>query len=387
MSHPMALRRDGIGLYLHIPFCARRCRFCSFVARHYRAEQADAFVSDLIAEITRAGQAGLVRSRLVETVYFGGGTPTTLTAGQLLAVLETCHRNFAVSPSAEITVEANPGTVDRAALRALVAGGFSRISLGAQSFDGAELEAAGTPHGVEEITQAVRAAREAGCANVNLDLIYGLPGQSLARWRANLDAAMALEPDHLSFYGLTLEERTEFQRAMERGRLSLLDEDAMAGLYEVGRDRLKAAGYLQYEVSNFARPGYECRHNLGYWTDREWLGFGPGAHSYLDGDRFSNVESLGEYHRLVEGGLAPIAERETGTPELRAREAVVFGLRTVAGVRLGDLRRRYDLDPLACVRAPLARLSREGWLVLDGQVLRPSARGLAMADELAVALL
>lgn len=217
--------------------------------------------------------------------------------------------------------------------------------------------------------------------------MYGFPGQSAARWLANLESAIALEPDHLSFYGLTIEEGTPLQRDLERGRMTVPDEDAMAELYEMGRERLQSAGYLQYEVSNFARPGHACRHNLGYWTDREWLGLGPSAHSYLDGDRFSNVESLDEYHRLVEGGAAPIAERETGTPDLRVREAVAFGLRTVGGVRLDALRLRYRLDPVARFRGPIERLTRDGWLVLEGDVLRSGRPGLALADELAAAFL
>ena len=387
MNNPMALRQDSIGLYLHIPFCERRCRFCAFVTRDHQDDRAVAFVVDLLKEIELAGDAGLVRGRRVDTVYFGGGTPTTLSPAQLLAVLDACRRCFDVASDAEITIEANPTGVDMPALQALRAGGITRVSFGAQSFDDAELDAAGTPHRARDIASAVHSARAAGLPTVNLDLIYGFPGQTPACWLANLDAAIALEPDHLSFYGLTIEEGTAFHRDMERGRMTLPCEDAMADLYEMGRERLNAAGYIQYEVSNFARPGHECRHNLGYWTDREWLGLGPSAHSYLDGDRFGNVESLSEYHRLVEGGMAPIVEREKGTPALRVREAVVFGLRTVGGVRLGALRRRYHLDPVARLKEPIARLTREGWLVLDDQVLRPSATGLAMADELAVALL
>lgn len=387
MSNPMALRQDGIGLYLHIPFCARRCRFCAFVTRDYREDRAVAFVADLLKEIELAGDAGLVRGRRVGTVYFGGGTPTTLSPQQLLAVLDACRRRVDVAPDAEITIEANPTGVDRPALRTLRDGGITRVSFGAQSFDAVELDAAGTPHRADDIAKAVRSAREAGLPTVNLDLIYGFPGQTPARWLANLDAAIALEPDHLSFYGLTIEEGTAFHRDMERGRMTVPDGDAMADLYEMGRERLKGAGYVQYEVSNFARPGHECRHNLGYWTDREWLGLGPGAHSYLDGDRFSNVESLGEYHRLVEDGLAPIVEREKGTPDLRVREAVAFGLRTVEGVHLAILKSRYHLDPVARFRGPIERLTRDGCLVLDSDVLRPSAAALAIADELAVAFL
>lgn len=383
----MNLREDGIGLYLHIPFCERRCRFCAFFTRDYREDRGAEFVADLVREITQAGVAGLARGRRVETVYFGGGTPTTLSAEQLLAVLKAGRANFDLASAAEISIEANPAGVDVPALRALRTGGVGRVSFGAQSFAEAELEAAGTPHRAEDIATAVRSARAAGMASVNLDLIYGFPGQSPARWLANLEAAIALDPDHLSFYGLTIEEGTSFHRDIARGRLTVPDEDAMADLYEMGRARLEAAGYHRYEVSNFARPGHECRHNLGYWTDREWLGLGPSAHSYLDGDRFSNVESLREYHRLVEDGRAPIAERETGTPELRVREAVAFGLRTVEGVRLGALRRRYHLDPVARLKEPIERLIRDGWLVLEGDVLRPGRSSLAMADELALALL
>ncbi|TAL12903.1 MAG: radical SAM family heme chaperone HemW, partial [Nitrospirae bacterium] len=266
----MNRRHDGIGLYLHIPFCERRCRFCAFFTRDHQDGRSVAFVADLLGEITLAADAGLGCGRRVDTVYFGGGTPTTLSAAQLLAILNACRERFDLAPEAEISIEANPLGVDQPALSALRAGGVSRVSFGAQSFDDAELDAAGTPHKVKDITGAVHAAREAGLPTVNLDLMYGFPGQSAARWLANLDAAIALEPDHLSFYGLTIEEGTSFHRDVERGRMTVPDEDAMAGLYEMGRERLEAAGYRRYEVSNFARPGHECRHNLGYWTDREW---------------------------------------------------------------------------------------------------------------------
>ena len=383
----MNLRQDGIGLYLHIPFCERRCRFCAFVTRDHQDDRAGAFVADLLGEITLAAGAGLVRGRPIDTVYFGGGTPTTLSAAQLLAILNACRERFDLASAAEISIEANPLGVDQPGLRALRAGGVSRVSFGAQSFDDAELAAAGTPHRAGDIARAVHAARGAGVTTVSLDLIYGLPGQSPARWLANLDAAIALEPDHLSFYGLTIETGTPLHQDVARGRVTVPDEDTMADLYEMGRERLDAAGYRQYEVSNFARPGHACRHNLGYWTDREWLGLGPSAHSYLDGDRFGNVESLSEYHRLVEGGLAPIAEREMGTPDLRVREAVAFGLRTVEGVRLGTLKSRYHLDPVTRFREPIERLVRDGWLILEGDVLRARKSGLAVADELAVAFL
>jgi len=387
MKPSMTSRNDNVGLYLHVPFCDRRCHFCGFFTRARRDDRVAAFASDLMAEIQLHGRTDTLRRRTVETIYFGGGTPTTLSSGQLLSILEACRRSFAVDPAAEVSIEANPASVEESFLRALRKGGFNRLSVGAQSFDDAELKAANTPHTTQEIVQAVGAARRAGFANLNLDLIYGLPGQSLTRWLANLDAAIALAPEHLAFYGLPIEEGTQLHREMERGQLHLPDEDGLADMYQKGQDRLRGAGYLQYEVSNFARPGHACRHNLGYWTDREWLGVGPSAHSYLDGTRFSAVATLEEYQRLVSAGVPPIAEREQGTPDLRLREAVAFGLRTVAGVACAPLRERYCLDPIERFREPIERLTFGRWMILDGEVLRPSDDGLLLADELAAAFL
>ena len=383
----MTLRQDGVGIYLHIPFCERQCHFCAFFTQGYREDRAKSFVADLLSEIRLYSRAGLLRERPVEAIYLGGGTPTVLTPDQLLEIVESCRRMFHLEPTVEITIEANPATVDSPAMQALRSGGINRISFGAQSFDETELKAVGAPHTKNEIMQAVRAARQAGFTNINLDLMYGLPGQSFARWLSNLEAAIGLAPDHLSFYGLTFEEGTKLERDRKRGSLSVPTPDILAAMYQRGRELVEAAGYLQYEVSNFARPGHACRHNLGYWTDREWLGLGPSAHSYLDGDRFCNVASLEAYHRLVAEDALPIAEREPGSPDLRLREALAFGLRTVGGVKLAPLKGRYGLDPLERFRAPIARLTREGWIVLEDDVLRPSAEGILFADDLAVAFL
>src|SRR5437660_4811349 len=299
MKSSMTPRDDGVGLYLHVPFCDRRCHFCAFFSRARREDRVAAFVSDLLAEIQLHDRTNTLRGRTVETIYFGGGTPTTLSSGKLLSILEACRRTFVVDSAAEVSIEANPASVEEPFLRALRNGGFNRLSLGAQSFDDAELKAANTPHTVEQIERAVRAARRAGFANLNLDLIYGLAGQSLTRWLANLDAAITLAPEHLAFYGLTIEEGTQFHREVERGHLNLPDEDALADMYREGRNRLRAVGYLQYEVSNFARQGHACRHNLGYWTECEWLGLGHSALLNLDGAGVSCVASLDEDHHLV----------------------------------------------------------------------------------------
>ena len=384
---PLALRDDAVGLYLHVPFCERLCHFCGFFKGGFREGEAGIFVNDLLAEVRLYSHTHSLRDRAIETIYVGGGTPTTLSADQLSEILMACRDAFRVLPDAEITVEANPAGLNEQLLGALRLAGYNRLSLGAQSFDSAELRSIGSPHTTADIDSTARCARHAGFINLNLDLIYGLPGQSLERLRANLRSAIELEPRHLSLYGLTIEEGTKFARDAKAGGLALTCDDLMAEMSEMGRMMLEAAGYLQYEVSNFAEPASACRHNLGYWTDREWLGLGPSAHSYLDGERFSNAESLETYHERLLRGQVPVAEREDADCDLRLREAIAFGIRLVSGVELTSLERRYRVSPLERFQKPIERARKVGWLKIEGKVLCPTATGLAFADDLAASFL
>ncbi|MEP6601464.1 MAG: radical SAM family heme chaperone HemW [Nitrospirota bacterium] len=384
---PIALREDAVGLYLHIPFCERVCHFCAFVTRGFRGERATAFVKDLIAEIRLYREMQALRGRVIETIYVGGGTPTTLTADQLGGILQTCRDAFRVDRAAEITIEANPAGINGPLLEALLRAGCNRLSLGAQSFESDELKSLGSSHTPVQIKMAVRLARQIGFRNLNLDLMYGLPGQSLERLLANIKSAVALEPEHLSFYNLTIEEGTRFARDAEAGHLVLPSHDLVAEMFETGRSTLEAAGYVQYEVSNFARAGFACRHNLGYWTDREWLGLGPSSHSYLDGERVSNVESLEEYHHCLLRETLPVAGREEVNYDLRLREAIAFGLRRVNGVELASLERRYGIAPLKRFRTAIAQARSAGWLEIHGSSLRPTLAGLAFADDLGLAFI
>ncbi|HEY3197325.1 MAG TPA: radical SAM family heme chaperone HemW [Nitrospirales bacterium] len=383
----LTLREDAVGLYIHIPFCERLCHFCGFFKGSFREGEAGTFVNDLLAEIRLYGNNHGLRDRAIETIYVGGGTPTTLSADQLGGILMACRDAFRVLPDAEITVEANPAGLDEEFLRALRLAGYNRLSLGAQSFDSAELRSVGSPHTAADIDRAVRCARQAGFTNLNLDLIYGLPGQSLERLSTNLRSAIDLMPQHISLYGLTIEEGTRFAREQEAGELVLTSHDVMAEMSEMGRMMLEAAGYLQYEVSNFAQPAFACRHNLGYWTDREWLGLGPSAHSYLDGERFANAESLETYHESLLRGQAPVTERDEADDDLRLREALAFGLRLVSGVELTSLARRYGVSPLERFQSPIEQARTVGWLKINGEVLCPTATGLAFADDLAASFL
>ena len=384
---PLAPREDAVGLYLHIPFCERVCHFCAFVTRGFRKERAASFVKDLIAEILLYRERQVLRDRVIETIYVGGGTPTTLTGDQLGGILQACRDAFRVDRAAEITIEGNPSGIDAPLLEALFHAGCNRLSLGAQSFASDELESLGSSHTPAQIEIAVRLARQVGFRNLNLDLMYGLSGQSLERLLANITSAVALQPEHLSFYNLTIEEGTRFARDAEAGHLVLPSHDLVAEMFETGRSTLEAAGYVQYEVSNFARPGFTCRHNVGYWTDREWLGLGPSSHSYLDGERFSNVESIEKYHHCLLRETLPVAAREEVNYDLRLREAIAFGLRQVRGIELAQLERRYGIAPLKRFRTPIAQATSAGWLEIQGASLRPTRAGLAFADDLGLAFI
>jgi oxygen-independent coproporphyrinogen III oxidase len=379
--------QEEVGLYLHIPFCDRRCHFCPFFTQGYREESAAAFIADLLGEIRLYGKERPLRDQTITTIYFGGGTPTTLSAAQLISILDTCREAFPFTATPEITLEANPASVHLEMLRTLHEKGFNRLSLGAQSFDDAELVRLGSPHTAKDSESAVVRAREAGLANVNLDLIYALPLQTHDRFTANLNAAIALAPEHLSIYGFTLEEGTGFWREAKKGRLSLLDDETSADMYVAAIALLQAAGYRRYEISNFAKPGLACRHNLGYWSDRQWFGLGPSAHSYYDGQRFSNVESLERYHCLVALGVFPVEEHEPADPDLRLREAIAFGLRRVRGVELAAMERRYGIDPLERFKTPLTELIGDGWLSIHEGFLQASPQGLMIADDLSRAFL
>ena len=384
---PLALREDAVGLYLHIPFCERVCHFCAFVTRGFREERATSFVKDLIAEIRLYKERQVLRDRVIETIYVGGGTPTTLTGDQLGGILQACRDAFRVDHAAEITIEANPSGIDGPLLEALLRAGCNRLSLGAQSFESDELESLGSSHTPAQIEMAVRLARQVGFRNLNLDLMYGLPGQSLEGLLANITSAVALEPEHLSFYNLTIEEGTRFARDTEAGHLVIPSHDLMAEMFEMERSTIEAAGYVQYEVSNFARPGFACRHNIGYWTDREWLGLGPSSHSYLDGERFSNVESLAEYHHCLVRETLPVGAREEVNDDLRLREAIAFGLRQIKGIELAPLERRYGIAPLKRFRIPIAQATSAGWLEIQGASLRPTRLGLVFTDSLGLAFI
>ena len=330
-----------------------------------------------------AGQQSLAGRRL-DTVYFGGGTPTALSPVQLLDVLRQVRESFHLHDAAEISVEAHPDTVTEDGLRKLVDAGVTRISFGAQSMDDSELMQIGRRTSGDRTQTAVNMARTAGFANINLDLIYGVPGQTLGGWLATLEAVLSLEPAHVSAYALTVEEKTRLHIDVRRGDTVEPDAALQNEMEDAAAQRLAAAGFTRYEISNYARPGYACRHNLLYWQGHDYLGLGPSAQSYLEGRRFGNAESVEDYCRTLEEGRLPIAESELLSADQRRRERIVFGLRLIEGVDQVLLRHE---PPDRAWHQTLDRMTRRGLLEERAGRIRLTDEGRRFADSVAVELL
>ena len=366
-----------IALYVHFPFCRRKCRYCSFIS--YERREAD--IPDYLKAI-RTEMAHYAGGENVTSIYFGGGTPSLLTAGQIGEVLANIRSLFAVSPAAEITIEANPGTVDLAFLTGIRKFGLNRLSLGVQSLHDDELKLLGRIHSAAQAAEALTLARESGFDNVNLDLIYGLPGQSLVDWRGTLKMALSMNPEHLSLYALTLEPGTPLWQDIEDKQLPDINPDLAADQYELAEDVLSAQGYRHYEISNWARPGCECRHNLVYWQNQPYLGIGVAAHSCRDGHRTANTTSLDEYLTAFSCGLLPVKELDEAiSPELRLSEAVILGLRLGEGIAIDKISGQSGEDFLKHYRRPLDEMAELGLLEYAGGNLRLTRRGRLLSNE------
>ncbi len=365
---------DELGLYLHVPFCLRKCAYCSFYSQAGKQDS-----SRYLAAVTRQ-IVQLSLPRPLTSIFFGGGTPTMLPPDALGQLLAACRQHLPCAEDAEISLETNPATVDLPALRTLRLAGFNRLSIGVQSLQDNELHRLSRPHTAADAVQTVRLARKAGFSNLSLDLMYGLPGQTLQTWQATLEQALSLAPQHLSIYELTVEEGTPFARQQERGELFLPDEDSVLRMLEITQQMTGDAGFRRYEISNYALPGFECRHNLNYWRSGEWLGLGPGAVSSMNGTRRTAIADVEEYCRRVENGQEVWQEEETLEQEAAFRESVVIGLRMTDGIALNTLRRRFGIDAEAYYGATLARLIRLGMLEITANHLRLTAQGLLLAN-------
>lgn len=336
-----------ISLYIHYPFCIRKCHYCAFNSSADSSVTPGEYVAGLLLEMERRART-MDRHLSASTLYFGGGTPSLMEPPLVSRLVEAAARLFQLSPDAEVTLECNPGTVTRERLSGFRAAGVNRISLGVQSFDDTLLSGLGRVHTAEEARDAFAAARAAGFQNLGIDLIHSLPGQTAVMWERELESACALEPEHLSIYGLTVEEGTPFALLEREGSLALPEEDASASMYEHASGFLTARGYEHYEIANFARPGFRSRHNSGYWQRRPCIGFGAGAHSLLPetefGVRCRNAEDPTQYLSAMAGGSLPVAESLTLTREEAMSERLFLGLRLSEGVHLERFRQEFGVS-------------------------------------------
>lgn len=379
MNLPAAPALSGRGVYVHIPFCLVHCPYCDFNAYAGMGDLKVPYVEALRREIAHAADG-----EPVDTIAFGGGTPTELAPAELTKILATIRDSFLVRKNAEISLEANPESIDRAALDALRAAGFTRISLGVQSLAPQVLAWLGRAHSPEQALQAIKDARAAGFAHINADLMFGTPVETLDDWRASLTGVIATGIDHVSTYALTVEERTPLHRWVERGLRQAPDDDAQADRDEASMDLLPVAGLLRYEVSNWARPGCWSRHNIGYWTGTDYLGFGAGAHSFKDHRRWWNLRSPRTYVRqsphVLEG-------EETLTKEERAAEALMLGLRLAGGVIRVRFEYRYGHDPAVRWATELAEAAELGLVRITEEKVLLTPRGVFLWGHVARSLL
>jgi oxygen-independent coproporphyrinogen-3 oxidase len=346
-------------LYIHIPFCPSKCPYCAFVTHVGSMQLVEPYVSAVQHEI----ESGSGRGANLSTVYFGGGTPSLLALDQVTAILDTVAHVHGLDSGAEITMEAHPATVDVPKLRGFRSAGITRISFGAESLDPVVLGRLGRGHGPARVLAAIEEARAAGFNSINADLIYGLPHQTGASWRATLDRMLVIAPDHVSLYPLQIEPRTVFGRKARESRLTVPAEGEVVEMYHQACAAMREARYIHYELANWALPGHECRHNLAYWRDEEYLAVGVGAHAYVHPFRTENMRGTRRYIDTVLGGRSPIASRESIDTSTALSERVILGLRLLErGLDLNDIEHDFGLEARQIIETLAGQLFERGLL-------------------------
>lgn len=390
IHEPIQQVLETASLYLHIPFCHTRCHYCDFNTYAGMLPLREPYVKALLKEIELAGtmaQHADGTHRRSRTIFFGGGTPSLLTVSQITRLLKACFTSFAVDKNAEITIEANPGTLDKEQLQGIRTAGINRLSMGAQSFDAELLKTLGRIHTPEEISQAVEFARAAGFTSINIDFMFGLPGQTMQHWRDTLNRALDLRPEHLSLYSLIIEEGTPFYSWTHEGRIVSGDEDLCADMYEYADELLRVAGYENYEISNWALPGHHSRHNLTYWQNLPYIGMGAGAYSTFGKRRFSNIREPLAYIKAVNMQRLPEAESEPVEREQEMAETAFLALRTAMGLHLPTFAQRFSQPFAQFVENRLRPVEEAGLLEQEQDWLRLSKRGRLLGNEVFLRLL
>ncbi len=366
-------------LYIHIPFCLSKCSYCSFNSYAGMESMYRQYVQALRKEAIAISFSREVPP--LTTLFLGGGTPTVLPTDALEMIFDFCHEYFVINEATEISIEANPKTIDIIKLLSLRQAGVTRISIGVQSFVDEELQLLGRLHSVQDGWDVAKDAKSAGFSSVSLDLMSGIPGQRSESWRWSLETALSLEPDHLSLYQLTVEEGTPFQQQFNEGKLLICDEDEVLAMDAITEELCSAAGYGQYEISNYAQPGHMCRHNINYWENGEYLALGAGAVSYYQGERYKSELHPLDYCTKIEQGESVIVEREKLEKEASFRESVIMGLRMTRGVSLERVSARYNISLPDYYRNELEKLQQDGLVMLTNTHLLLTKKGRAVANQ------
>jgi oxygen-independent coproporphyrinogen-3 oxidase len=370
----LAQYKDSIALYIHIPFCTAKCRYCGFYSEPIKNHDTDSVIKAMSKELGRYALGDMVR-----TVYIGGGSPSCLPKEQLLRLIGEITKQCSMVE--EFTIEVNPGQVDKISLRQLRQAGINRLSIGGQSFNQNELKFLGRTHTAEDIGRAVQMAKWAGFENINIDLIFAIPHSTVQSWGHSLQSAIDLGVQHISAYSLTYEKGTPLQKAVVDGTVIAIDEQTDCAMYETAIEKLEAGGFEQYEISNFARVGFECRHNLAYWANRPYIGIGPGASSYWQGTRCKNIADIKKYVTAVERGKSPVKESERPNALEAACETAVLNLRRRAGIDFEEFSKHSGFDAAELFAEAIEKYKAMGLLkIKDGRVFL-AQKALPIADS------
>ncbi|MCX7842680.1 MAG: radical SAM family heme chaperone HemW [Clostridia bacterium] len=376
------MERKDLGLYIHIPFCRSKCHYCDFNSFPGKEELIPGYFDALEKEIRL--YSDLLKDSLIKTVFIGGGTPSLAEPKYIYKLLGCCRDNFNLAEGAEISVEANPGTLTYEKLMAYKVSGANRLSIGLQAAQKSILERLGRTHKFEEFRQGYILAEKTGFRNINVDLIFGIPGQDIKDWTDTVEKVLSFNPAHLSCYSLKIEEGTVFGNMLEAGKLEPAEDELDRKMYRWAIEKLGECGYRHYEISNFARPGFECRHNLIYWKGEEYLGIGAGAHSYLNGSRFNNLYAVEEYIASLNSGKIPSENVQTIERDEEMSEFMILGLRLIAGISKGEFRSRFGIDIYNVFGQTIKKLEESKMLKAEGDFIMLTDLGLDLANEVFV---
>ena len=369
---------ENFGIYIHIPFCKKKCKYCDFISFSCYAEKENEYVDSLLKEIENYESI----EKEVSTIYIGGGTPSIIDSKNIIKILEKIRLKFNVKSDAEITIEINPGTITKEKLEDYKSAGINRLSIGLQSTNNDILNLIGRIHTYEEFEKNYNLAKEVGFTNINVDLMLALPNQSMDILIDSLLKVINLNPNHISLYSLILEEGTELEKMIESGEYKLCDEDLERKMYHKTKSVLEKNGYVHYEISNFAKKGYESKHNISCWNQEEYIGFGLAAHSYYNKKRFSNIESIEEYISNINKGEYDknIVVHESQDKPSEMREFMMIGLRKIDGVKISDFERKFRINPLFYFRFEISKLTDEDLIEVDLDFIKLTKKGLDLAN-------